>query len=179
MSNLANHLDQAEPIKITRRRATKTPMGKNHDLSKDSLDDNTRYAQFLSNSAGQIEHVVMHVDDWERLAKLDPVYHAKNKQEGLQLNVMLPTGKVIKLPHAVAVMVFKHGEGLLRAWRLHRGYSQSDFEDEGIRQPTMYQIEKSYRSRIATLARLAELYGCDIDQLANFIIEDKPSNHDS
>lgn len=158
--------------KQTRKRSAKTPMGKNYDHTKDSLDDNTGYAQFLSDRSGKIEHVVIHIDDWERLAKLDPVYHAKNKQEGLQLNVMLPSGKVVLLPHAVAVMVIKHGESLLRAWRLYRGYSQSDFEDKGIRQPTMHQIEKSYKNRVQTLCKLAELYGCDIEQLANFVIDD-------
>lgn len=144
----------------------------------DSQSDKTHYAQFLSNSAGNIEHVVLHIDDWERLAKLDPVYQAKNKQEGLQLNIMLPEGKVVRLPHAVAVMMFKYGENLLKSWRLYRGYNQSDFEQHGIRQPTMFQIEKSTRSRLATLERLSEIYGCDIDQLATFFIDQKDKTAD-
>lgn len=140
--------------------------------------ENTNYAQFLSNSKGEVEHVVLHIDDWERLAKLDPVYQAMNKQEGLQLNIMLPEGKVVRLPHAVAVMMVKYGENLLKSWRLYRGYNQSDFEDQGIRQPTMSQIEKSTRSRLSTLEKLAEIYGCDVDQLASFILDKKDKSLD-
>ncbi|MBO6225232.1 MAG: helix-turn-helix transcriptional regulator [Psychrobacter sp.] len=144
----------------------------------DSIIDNTHHAQFLYNSSGKVEHVVLHVDDWERLAKLDPVYQAKNRQEGLQLNILMPEGKLIRLPHAVAVMMFKYGEDLLKAWRLYRGYKQSDFEQHGIKQPTMFQIEKSTRSRITTLEKLSEIYGCDIDQLATFFIEEKDKKVD-
>lgn len=140
--------------------------------------ENANYAQFLSNSKGEVEHVVLHIDDWERLAKLDPVYQAMNKQEGLQLNIMLPEGKVVRLPHAVAVMMVKYGENLLKSWRLYRGYNQSDFEDQGIRQPTMSQIEKSTRSRLSTLEKLAEIYGCDVDQLASFILDKKDKSLD-
>ena len=160
--------------KATRKRVTKSAMGKTYDYSNEESNDKNRHAQFLTNSEGIIEHVVMHVDDWERLAKLDPVYHAKNKKRGLQINVMLPTGKVVLLPHAVAFMVIKHGEPLMRAWRLYRDYSQSDFADEGIKQPTMHQIEKSHKNRVSTLAKLADLYGCDIDQIASFFLDNDP-----
>ena len=135
------------------------------------------YAQFICNKAGEVEHVILSVNDWEKLSKLDPVYQAKNKMEGLQLNVMLPEGKIVRLPHAVAVMVVKHGEGLLKAWREYRGFKQSDLVEHGIAQPTVHQMEKSSRSRLTTLVSLAKIYGCDLNQLTAYVLKDKDSKH--
>lgn len=168
-----NLKSKIKPVKATAARKSNSKRS-----FSDKPNHNHHYAQFLSNSTGEIEHVVLHIDDWERLAELDPVYRAKNKQEGLQLNIMLPEGKMVRLPHAVAVMMFKYGENLLKSWRLYRGYSQSDFAEHGIRQPTMFQMEKSTRSRLDTLEKLSEIYGCDIDQLTSFILDQKDRKND-
>lgn len=150
-------------------KAAEKPLSVISGSSDDSIKKNN-YAQFISNNEGDVEYVILPVKDWERLSELDPVYKAKNKMEGLQLNVLLPGGKIIRLPHAVAVMVVIHGINLLKAWRLYRGYSQHDFESQGIKQPTVYQFERSIKNRIQTLKTISDLYGCDIDQVTPYII---------
>ncbi|MED6317113.1 MAG: hypothetical protein VYA60_07705 [Pseudomonadota bacterium] len=171
----------SDTVKTLKKKATRKPRqpkvkpdSKSTAFTETSNNANQNYAQFIFNGQGKIEHVVLHVDDWERLAKLDPVYQAKNKLEGLQLNVILPeTRKMVRIPHAVAVMVVRHGQNLLKAWRLYRGYKQSDFSEHGIAQPTMFQMEQSTKNRIGTLESLSDIYGCDIEQLSSYVINEK------
>ena len=97
------------------------------------------------------------------------------KQNGKPVFAVIPYDEYIKLlpteniniPHEVVGLVIKKGMNLVKAWRTHLGFTQSEIAKKaGITQAALSQMEKDENTlRTATLEKLAKAMGLSIEQL--------------
>lgn len=73
----------------------------------------------------------------------------------------------VTLPHEVVGLHVIQGMSLVRAWREHLGLTQDDVARRmGVSRPAYAQMEsKAARPRVATLKKIAEALGVELDQL--------------
>jgi len=97
------------------------------------------------------------------------------EQNGKPVFAVIPYDEYIKLlpseniniPHEVVGLVIKKGMNLVKAWRTHLGFTQSEIAKKaGITQAALSQMEKDENTlRTATLDKLAKAMGLSIEQL--------------
>lgn len=73
----------------------------------------------------------------------------------------------VSIPHEVVNPVIKKGMNLVKAWRVHLGFTQSEIAAKaGITQAALSQMEKSENvCRTSTLEKLAGALNLSPDQL--------------
>ena len=97
------------------------------------------------------------------------------EQDGKPIFAVIPYDEYIKLlpseniniPHEVVGLVIKKGMNLVKAWRTHLGFTQSEIAKKaGITQAALSQMEKDENTlRTATLEKLAKAMDLSIEQL--------------
>ena len=97
------------------------------------------------------------------------------EQNGKPVFAVIPYDEYIKLlpseniniPHEVVGLVIKKGMNLVKAWRTHLGFTQSEIAKKaGITQAALSQMEKDENTlRTATLEKLAKAMDLSIEQL--------------
>lgn len=97
------------------------------------------------------------------------------EQNGRPVFAVIPYDEYIKLlpsedvtiPHEVVGLVVKKGMNLVKAWRTHLGFTQSEIAKKaGITQAALSQMEKNENTlRTSTLEKLAAAMGLSVDQL--------------
>lgn len=97
------------------------------------------------------------------------------EQNGKPVFAVIPYDEYIKLlppedvtiPHEVVNLIIKKGMNLVKAWRTHLGFKQSDIAQKaGITQAALSQMEKSDNTlRTSTLEKLAKAMNLSIEQL--------------
>ncbi|MDO5679780.1 MAG: helix-turn-helix transcriptional regulator [Pelistega sp.] len=117
--------------------------------------------QFINDSAGQAEYVVMPVAEYKRLVALedelefqDIAYHADEHDD-------------VTIPHEVVNLMLDQDVSLLAAWRIFRGMSQQEVAQiTGLTQSSISQAEKkASKPQSKTCERLAAVYQCEPSQL--------------
>ena len=90
-----------------------------------------------------------------------PMFAVVPYQEYLQL-----TGKH-NIPHEIVSRVVQEGISLIKAWREHLGFTQTQVADKmGIKQATVARMEKVIsKPHQATLESLAEAMNLHVEQL--------------
>lgn len=80
---------------------------------------------------------------------------------------LLPKDRDASIPHEVVGLIVKKGMNLVKAWRIHLGFTQREVaERAGISQAALSQMEKSNNElRTATLEKLAVAMDISVDQL--------------
>ncbi len=72
----------------------------------------------------------------------------------------------VTIPHAVVKLSVKHDSNLIKAWRLHLGFSQQNLAQKmGISQAAYSQMEKGKNPSVDTVAKIANALGVEIGQL--------------
>jgi DNA-binding XRE family transcriptional regulator len=70
------------------------------------------------------------------------------------------------VPHEIVQVVFDRGLSPMAAWREHLGLTQSDVAGRiGISQAAYAQMERVSKPRQATLQKVADAMGLEVDQL--------------
>ncbi|MBN2402649.1 MAG: helix-turn-helix transcriptional regulator [Spirochaetes bacterium] len=97
------------------------------------------------------------------------------EQNGKPVFAIIPYDEYIKLlpsenvtiPHEVVGLVIKKGMNLVKAWRTHLGFTQSEIAKKaGITQAALSQMENTENTlRSATLEKLAKAMGLSLEQL--------------
>jgi DNA-binding XRE family transcriptional regulator len=80
---------------------------------------------------------------------------------------LVPANRETTIPHEVVGLVIKKDMNLVKAWRTYLGLTQKEVAKRaGISQAALSQMEKSNNElRSATLEKLAEAMGLDVEQL--------------
>ena len=98
--------------------------------------------------------------------------------EGHRTHAIIPYDEYCKLVHAeftegtlpaaVVQMTILKRYTLLKAWRVHLGWKQTDLAKAvGITQGALSQMEKSHTPPHATLGRISEVLGVDVRLLTD------------
>ena len=119
--------------------------------------------QFITDNAGVRTGVIMSVAEYERLLSLaDP----DEDFESIQYEAGEHDNETI--PHEVVSIMIDDDVSLLAAWRIYRRMTQQEVaECLGVKQSAVSQFERAGAPRKSTLEKLAEIYNCRPNQLAD------------
>ncbi|CAI1107758.1 helix-turn-helix domain-containing protein [Serratia quinivorans] len=117
--------------------------------------------QFITDENGNKQAVVLPIGEYEKLLAA-----ADRDEDYVSIPYISGPHDDETIPHEVISIMVDDGVSLQAAWRIHRGFSQTEVAEKlGIKQASVSQFEKSDRPRQATLEKLAKLYGCRETQL--------------
>ncbi len=102
--------------------------------------------------------------------------HQIIKENGVPKFAVIPYEEYVNLfgddrdtyiPHEVVKIEIQKGCSLIKAWRLYKQFNQSDVAKlMSITQAAYSQIERGENHHYTTLEKLAEIFECSPDQLA-------------
>ncbi|HFU5651292.1 TPA: helix-turn-helix domain-containing protein [Escherichia coli] len=110
-----------------------------------------------------VSAVIMSVAEYERLLSLaDP----DDDFESIQYEAGEHDNETI--PHEVVSIMIDDDASLLAAWRIYRRMTQQAVAERlGVKQSAVSQFERAGAPRKSTLEKLAEIYNCRPNQLAD------------
>jgi DNA-binding Xre family transcriptional regulator len=82
--------------------------------------------------------------------------------------IALPDRREVKLSGPASDTDYRTNPRALKWWRLNNHYSQRDVEEKtGVSYTTISRLENGHRTRarFGTLEKLAQIYGCTIEDL--------------
>lgn len=130
--------------------------------------------QFINNTDGQPQYVVLPIDEYERLARLDnldnqtaQIPQTQTDADWQEIDYEASETDEELIPHAIVSIMIKKRVSLLAAWRIYNQLTQGQVAEMlDITQANLSQIEKvDSVPQTKTKEKLAKIYGCSVAQL--------------
>lgn len=119
--------------------------------------------QYIKDNNGITQYVVLPIDEFKRLTKLD---HKLEKSFYQDIAYEADEYDDVTIPSQVVDIMDSKNISLLAAWRLYRGLTQATVaKRSGLTQSTISQAEKVNKPHKKTCERLAKIYQCLPEQL--------------